>query len=149
MSKLFPTFDVPKIVESNREDNAVNRKKKSLYFDFEKGDFATDKLGIILTANPYDSWVQWCIKTVYTQRWSYLAYSGQVGTEMEEAFKNNTRKSQEEAIQKTITEALLADPYKRTARVYDFIFKWNIDSLAVTFSIMGLWNESSVVTVKF
>ena len=38
MSNLFPTFAVPKVVE--KEMQKENRTKKSLYFDFEKGDIA-------------------------------------------------------------------------------------------------------------
>ena len=48
MSNLFPAFAVPKAAEKNIQDK--NRTKKSLYFDFEKGDFALENNGEIKTA---------------------------------------------------------------------------------------------------
>ena len=116
MNNLFPTFAVPKVVENKIPKE--NRTKKSVYFDFEKGDFSLESNGEIKTATPYDAWVQWCLKTVLTQRWAFLAYSTQAGVEIEEAFAQQDRKAQESYMEKTITEALLADPYQRTKRVY-------------------------------
>lgn len=144
MSNLFPTFAVPKVVEKNIQDK--NRTKKSLYFDFEKGDFALENNGEIKTAEPYDAWVQWCLKTVLTQRWAFLAYSTQAGVEIEEAFAQQDKKAQESYIEKTITEALLADPYSRTKRVYDFTFVWKTDGVEVTFWINGLWYQEKELT---
>lgn len=143
---LFPVFDVPKVVESAKEPN--NKTKQSLYFDFEKGDFVIDNGGQLQTATPYDTWVQWCLKTIYTQRWSCMAYSDQVGIEMEEAFSRQNRKLQQEYLQTTIIDALLSDPYKRTKRVHDFEFKWGTDYLEITFLVDGIWKNSATLTVK-
>ncbi len=144
MDKLFPTFAVPKVVEGTLQEE--NRTKKSLYFDFEKGDFALEGSGEIKTATPYDAWVQWCLKTVLTQRWAFFAYSSQAGVEMEEAFSQQDRKAQESYLEKTVTEALLADPYSRTKRVYDFTFVWQTDGVKVTFWVSGLWHEDKELT---
>lgn len=123
-----------------------NRTKKSVYFDFEKGDFSLESNGEIKTATPYDAWVQWCLKTVLTQRWAFLAYSTQAGVEIEEAFAQQDRKAQESYMEKTITEALLADPYQRTKRVYDFTFVWKTDGVEVTFWVNGLWYQEKELT---
>ena len=96
MANLFPTFAVPKVVENGVKQE--NRTKQSLYFDFEKGDIALDSNGEIKTATPYDTWVQWCLKTVLTQRWAFFAYSSQTGVEMEEAFAQQDRKAQQSYI---------------------------------------------------
>lgn len=144
MSNLFPTFAVPKVVENKIPKE--NRTKKSVYFDFEKGDFSLESNGEIKTATPYDAWVQWCLKTVLTQRWAFLAYSTQAGVEIEEAFAQQDRKAQESYIEKTVTEALLADPYQRTKRVYDFTFVWKTDGVEVTFWVNGLWVEDKKLT---
>lgn len=121
-------------------------QKKSVYFDFEKGDFSLESNGEIKTATPYDAWVQWCLKTVLTQRWAFLAYSTQAGVEIEEAFAQQDRKAQESYMEKTITEALLADPYQRTKRVYDFTFVWKTDGVEVTFWVNGLWYQEKELT---
>lgn len=144
MNNLFPTFAVPKVVENKIPKE--NRTKKSVYFDFEKGDFSLESNGEIKTATPYDAWVQWCLKTVLTQRWAFLAYSTQAGVEIEEAFAQQDRKAQESYMEKTITEALLADPYQRTRRVYDFTFVWKTDGVEVTFWVNGLWVEDKKLT---
>ena len=144
MNNLFPTFAVPKVVENKIPKE--NRTKKSVYFDFEKGDFSLDSNGEIKTATPYDAWVQWCLKTVLTQRWAFLAYSTQAGVEIEEAFAQQDRKAQESYMEKTITEALLADPYQRTKRVYDFTFVWKTDGVEVTFWVNGLWYQEKELT---
>lgn len=147
MPNLFPIFEVPKVIEKNQK--ADKRQKSSLYFDFEKGDFALDSAGKIQTAEPYDAWVQWCLKTVYTQRYAFLAYSNQVGVEMEEAFQQPSREEQESNIEVTVTEALLADPYQRTKRVYDFLFEWETDGLKVIFTVSGIWDRNTVLTANF
>lgn len=147
MPSLFPVFEVPKVIENSQQRD--NRQKSSLYFDFEKGDFALDSAGKIQTATPYDAWVQWCLKTVYTQRYAFLAYSNQVGVEIEEAFQQPTREEQESNIEVTVTEALLADPYQRTKRVYDFLFEWETDGLKVTFTVSGVWNKDTTLTANF
>ncbi len=144
MNNLFPTFAVPKVVENKIPKE--NRTKKSVYFDFEKGDFSLESNGEIKTATPYDAWVQWCLKTVLTQRWAFLAYSTQAGVEIEEAFAQQDRKAQESYMEKTITEALLADPYQRTKRVYDFTFVWKTDGVEVTFWVNGLWYQEKELT---
>ena len=145
MADLFPVFNVPGIDVS--DENSV-KQRIGIYFDFETGDFKTDNKGRIETASPYDAWTQWCMKTVYTQRWAYLGYSEQIGVELEEALKQEDRPSQESYIEKTISEALLADPYGRTKRVYDFTFKWERDSVKVAFTISGIWDTDYKTSVN-
>lgn len=145
MPDLFPVFDVPKVIDS-AETSASQRT--GIYFDFEKGDFKLDGAGRIETAPPYDAWVQWCLKTVYTQRWACLGYSGQVGVELEEAFNQGDRAACESYIEYTVTEALLADPYARTKRVYDFNFEWKADSVKVMFTISGIWDSDYTLTAN-
>lgn len=145
MTDLFPVFDVPEVIAEN-ESSA--KQRSAIYFDFENGDFKLDNTGKIETASSYDSWVQWCLKTVFTQRFAYLAYSSQTGVELEEAFSQNDRASQESYIERTITEALLADPYSRTKRVYDFKFNWLTDGVRVEFIISGIWNDDYNMNVQ-
>ena len=145
MSDLFPVFDVPKIIMS--EDDLA-KQRVGMSFDFETGDFKLDNGGRIETASPYDVWVQWCLKTVYTQRWAYLGYSDQIGVELEEAFNQEDNAAKESYIEYTISEALLADPYNRTKRVYDFNFNWETDSVKVTFVISGIWDNDYTMTVN-
>ena len=145
MPDLFPVFEVPKVIDSG-ESSA--KQRSGIYFDFEKGDFKLDNGGRIETASPYEVWVQWCLKTVYTQRWAYLGYSDQIGVETEEAFNQESREAIESYIEYTISEALLADPYSRTKRVYDFNFNWETDSVEVIFIVSGIWDNDYTMTVN-
>lgn len=147
MPALYPSFDIPAIV--NNAVGESNRQKSSIYFDFALGDFACNSSGSIVTATPYEAWCQWCMKTVYTQRFAFMGYSDQVGIEAAEAFNEESRNATESTLIRTITEALLSDPYERTKRVYDFLFEWNVDGLSASFTVVGLWENDAILTARF
>ncbi|MDN5345122.1 MAG: hypothetical protein PWQ18_1236 [Clostridia bacterium] len=79
-----------------------------------------------------EAWVQWCIKTVLTERFAYLIYSPNYGCELEKALQQPSRRAVEAELERTITEALLADP--RTEMVKDFSFSWQGDQVKVSFT---------------
>lgn len=146
MPELFPTFDVPGIETLSPE--VENLQKHSAYFDFTKGDFVQNKSGILQRATPYDAWVQWCLKAVVTERYAFYAYGTNEGVEMIDALNEPVRAAQESSIERTVTEALLADPYKRTLYVRDFVFVWGVDSLDVTCTIGGVWEREASINFK-
>ena len=78
------------------------------------------------------AWVQWCLKMCLTERFAFLSYSSAIGVETEEARKQPTRQATESVLERTITEALLAD--SRTEAVRGFSFQWAGDGVYVTFS---------------
>lgn len=133
MPDLYPAFEMPEIVEQQQK-KPVPEYPESYRFDFEKGDFARDGAGRIAIADGHTAWVQWCIKTVLTERFACLAYSWDYGTEVEKALKKPTRAMIEAEIERTITEALIVDP--RTEMVKDFSFRWYADELYVTFTVV-------------
>ena len=138
MPNLYPTFEPPTTVEQEQPQLAPEYPKSYL-FDFEKGDFVLDGAGRIVIADGYTAWVQWCVKTVLTERFAYLAYSWNYGVEVEQAIKQPDRALVEMEIERTITEALMADP--RTELVRDFSFKWHADELYVSFTIVPVIGE--------
>ena len=135
MAKLFPTFEVPTIVEEAEKNEAIY--KTSSYFDFEKGDFILDGAGRMVEASGYDTWVQWCIKTIATERQAYENYTAGLGIQGEAALAQKTAALQQLALETTITEALLADPYKRTVEVRDFVWTRKTDSIHMECTIVG------------
>jgi hypothetical protein len=142
-SSLFPVIDVPGALA---EDIKIERQyRPAPLWDFEKGDFATDGANRPLYGTGYDAWVQWCIKTIMTQRGARYGYSGNAGIEGDEAFKEPDRKARESAFERTVTEALLADPMGRTLQVLDFEFDWSADSLSITCTVIGADGNSAVV----
>lgn len=137
MPNLMPSFDVPQNISIQNGQQPAYLYNASAMFDFEAGDFVRDGSHKIQTANGYDAWIQWCLKTVYTQRFACLAYSSEIGTESDVAEASPDRKSAESALERTITEAIMADPMRRTQYVRDFSFDWDGDSVRVSFSIYG------------
>ncbi len=145
---LFPVFDVPSALAEN-SDPASDKYKIAPLWDFQTGDFVTDETGRILYGSSYDSWVLWCKKTILTQRGAYMAYSNNLGTEADEAFKEPDRFAVESAFERTITEALLADPLGRTAQVNSFEFLWNTDSISIHCTVFGTDGNSAEIDVDF
>ena len=143
---LFPTFDVPQIVPNTpqRDTDAPS----GLFFDEEKGDFLLDGSGRMIIATPKESWEQWCMKAVGTERYALLAYSNQFGVEMEAAFSQPTREAQESSIQRTITECLFADPRGRTKIVNNFNFAWGTNFVRVDYDVTGD-NGKASLTAEF
>ena len=87
----------------------------------------------------------WCIKTIETQRWAHDAYSDNAGIEAEEAFKQPDKAARESYFERTITEALLADPMGRTIQVKDFEFEWETDTLSITCTVIGKAGNAAVI----
>jgi len=144
MPNLYPVFVVPELVEQQQTEPAP-KYGKSWLFDFEKGDFVVDGAGRIVIAEGYTAWVQWCVKTVLTQRFAHVIYSFDYGTELEEALKQPSRKAVEAELERAITEALLADP--RTEMVRDFTFEWEGDIVKVSFTAVPVIGEPARLEV--
>lgn len=130
---LYPAFDMPELVEQQQTATGPEYPESYL-FDFEKGDFARDGAGRVVKADGHRAWVQWCIKAVLTERFACLAYGWDYGTEADKALKQPSRAMIAAEIERTITEALLADP--RTEMVRDFGFRWKADELYVSFTVI-------------
>lgn len=146
MADLYPVFEVPTVAEE--EQGEEYRFPPSSFFDFETGDFVADATGRMRESDGVDAWKQWCLKAVYTQRSAFAAFTDGYGVEGDEAFQENNRLAQQSAIERTISEALTADPYNRTLFVRDFRFSWQDDGVNVTFTVMGQENREAVLTAK-
>ncbi len=145
-NNLFPVFDVPSLVET---DDAVDSEyKPAPLWDYENNDFVLNGAGQPIYGTGYDAWVLWCIKTIETQRYSHNGYSNNAGIEADEAFKQPDRAARESYFERTITEALLADPKGRTIQVKDFVFEWEADALTITCTVIGKAGNTAVVKAE-
>jgi len=144
MPSLYPVFDMPEIVEQQQPEPAP-KYGRSWFFDFAKGDFAVDGAGRVVEADGHTAWVQWCVKTVLTERFAYLIYSTDYGTEIEQALKQPSRKAVEAELERVIMEALLVD--MRTQTVKDFKFEWEGDTVKVTFTAVPVVGPPEQVEV--
>lgn len=132
MAELFPTMPTPDLYEENNQ-TTINYGKAWAY-DFENNEFVIDGAGRFIELDGYEAWKQWCKKTAMTQRYAHLIYSSNYGTELEEARKQPKRAAVQSDTERTITEALLADP--RTGSVKDFKFTWDGANLLVDFIVV-------------
>lgn len=140
MPNLYPAFEMPELVEQARP-KPEPEYPESYLFDFEKGEFVTDGAGRVVMADGHTAWKQWCIKTVLTERFAFLAYGWDYGAEIEDALKMPSRAAVEMEIERTVTEALLVD--SRTETVRDFLFKWAGDQLWVSFTVIPVIGEAA------
>ena len=145
-NNLFPVFDVPSALAGETE--AQNKYPPAPMWDVEAGDFVADGANKLLYSSGKDAWVLWCTKSILTQRWAHLGYNSNEGIEAEEAFKEPDRKATESAFERTITEALLADPMGRTSQVRDFAFQWEADSLWIECVVVGTDGDTASIKAK-
>lgn len=143
---LFPVFNVPAVLEDNKK--IVKKYVSAPLWDFEDGDFVMNEERQLIYASGYDTWVQWCKKTALTQRWAHDAYSDNAGIEAEEALKAPDRKASESTFERTITEALFADPMGRTRQVRNFQFNWYGDNLRITFEVFGADGKTAAINTS-
>lgn len=135
---LFPTVEVPELIQESEQYD--EKYKPSVLWDLEAGDFVRNGANQLLECDGREAYRVWCVKVVNTERYTCLAYSDSIGTEMESAIKEKSSGAVESAIERTITEALLVNP--RTEYVRGFVFTWNGDSVVCSFNVKGIeWEE--------
>lgn len=147
MPSLFPVFEMPQMTPTTNL-KSKNQNVDSYYFDFENGDFRTDGAGKSIRATPVETWIQWCIKAVSTERYRFRAYSNQYGAEWSQLEGYTSQTAKESWIERTITETLLADSLKRTSYVKGFTYAWDTDSVTVGFTIYGQKGMEATLSVR-
>lgn len=137
--QLFPVFDLPEIPDT---EELEERYSPSAYFDFEKGDFVRDGAGKIKKSEGKYAYIQWCLKVVSIERYSCLAYSSDIGVELDQVVEAD-RAAAESIIERTITEALMM--HRATEYVRDFSFLYKADAVYVTFTVKGYpWEDEQL-----
>lgn len=142
---LFPVFDVPEITTPAPAEE--QKYKPSIYFDYILGDFKRNGANKMIEADGREAYRQWCIKTVLTERLDRMAYSSDIGAELDDALKQADRPAVESAIERTITEALMVN--KRTEYVRGFEFTWKNEDLYCDFIVKGKEWEEQHIGVNF
>jgi len=143
---LFPVFQMPEIVTPTAAEN--QKYKQSVHFDFDIGDFVKDGAHKMVAADGREAYLQWCQKIVMTERYDHLAYSADIGTELDDAMREPDTEAVKSAVERTITEALMVN--KHTEYVKDFSFTREPDGLRCTFLVKGRnWEEQQLgVTIS-
>lgn len=137
---LFPEgYEEEIITDADLAEKRTTGYLNGVAFDHQLGDFPRDGMNKMLDSNGIESWKTWCINCLQTERYKHLAYSTDFGIELEAAMNATSREEAENILTRQITEALLADPYERTAYVQDITFDWNAqDAVTVSCTIRGV-----------
>lgn len=131
---LLPIAEVPDFTETQNEYDV--EYKPSLAWDFETGDFVKGPDNRVNRSTGWDGYKVWCVKAVQSERYTCLAYSDDIGAEMEEAIHWPDDAAIESAVERTIEETLMVNP--RTLSVKEFAFDWTTPAhLIVAFTVTG------------
>lgn len=137
---LYPDGYEDEIIddESVEEEGPIGYRP-GVAFDFQTGDFIRDGRHRILEASGVESWQQWCMNCLQTERYKHLAYSDDFGIEIDEVFQAETQEEAESILTRQITEAILADPYGRASYIDSIDYEWTApDSIQATMTIVGI-----------
>lgn len=148
MPNLFPIgYEDEIITEEDLQGEKVVGYRNGIAFDYEVGDFKRDGMNKILDSTGIQSWMDWCINCLQTERYKHLAYSTDFGIEIDAALKANSRDESENILTRQITEALMADPYGRTAYVSDITYNWTApDTVEVGVTVHGMYDVTIDIT---
>lgn len=137
MPNLFPIGYENEII--NAEDLSASRPvgyRNGIAFDDALGDFLRDGKNRLIDSTGIESWKSWCINCIQTERYKHLAYSTDFGIELEPAMKATSREEAESWLVREISEAIMADPYKRAEYVQNVEFDWTAPDAVETHVII-------------
>ena len=145
---LFPVGYEEEVVTAedlNSEQPTVY--KNGIAFDIQSGDFLRDGRHRLLDSDGVGSWKSWSENCLRTERYKHLAYSTDFGIEIDKAMKATSRTEAESILTREITEALMADPYKRTKYIEEITYDWTApDSVSVVVTVRGVDDTTIDVT---
>ena len=148
MANLFPVgYDEEVIDKEDLIAEEPTGYRNGVAFDYQTGDFKRDGKNRLLDSDGIESWKSWCINCLHTERYKHLAYSTDFGIETEAAMKAASREEAESILARQITEAIMADPYERTAYIEEISFDWTApDTVEVFVAIHGINDVTIDVT---
>lgn len=140
MANLFPDgYETETVELSDLVSDTPIGYKNGVAFDDLTGDFIRNGKNVVVDNTGIESYKNWCINCISTQRYSCLAYSTDFGIDIDAVFGAGSREEAEAILMQEITDALMADPYGRTEYVSDFTFNWiAADSLEVSLIVHGI-----------
>lgn len=147
-NNLFPEgYESEVITQEELASEKPTGYRNGIAFDNRRGDFLRDGMHKMLDSDGIESWKSWCINCIRTERYKHLAYSSDFGIEIDKAMKASSREEAESILARQITEAILADPYKRAKYIEQITFEWTApDAVCVDVSIQGVDNATIDIT---
>ena len=145
---LFPEgYEDEVITQEDLKSEKPTGYRNGISFDYRLGDFLRDGMHKMLDSDGIESWKSWCINCLQTERYKHMAYSSDFGIEIDKAMKASGREEAESILARQITEAILADPYKRTKYIQEITFDWTApDAVRVDVTIHGVDDTTIDIT---
>ena len=145
---LFPEgYEAEVITAEDLASEQPAGYRNGIAFDSQSGDFLRDGMYKMLDSDGIESWKSWCINCLHTERYKHLAYSTDFGIEIEKAMRATSRGEAESILTRQITEAIMADPYKRTKYIAEITYNWTAsDAVAVAVTIHGVDDATIDIT---
>lgn len=140
MANLLPLgYEDEVITEADLVEDKPVGFRNGVAFDYRNGDFMRDGKNKILDSDGIESWKSWCINCIQTERYKHLAYPTDFGIELDLVFGAESPEMAESILTRQITEALLADPYKRTSYIDNMEIDWTApDAIQVSLTLHGI-----------
>ena len=135
MANIYPEINLPQLA-TPRTLTPAALNKIAPFFDFDSGEFKFSTKGEMILADSRETFEQWAIKAVMTERGTRLAYSEKIGAEMETAMKMKSIDAVKSSIVRTVTETILTHP--RARAVKNFLFSAEADRLQVSFDVLAI-----------
>ena len=145
---LFPEgYENEVITQEDLKSEKPTGYRNGISFDYRLGDFLRDGMHKMLDSDGIESWKSWCINCLQTERYKHMAYSSDFGIEIDKAMKASSREEAESILARQITEAIMADPYKRTKYIQEITFDWTApDAVLVEVTIHGVDDTTIDIT---
>ena len=134
---LFPA-DMEEMTIEEEEVEELEVKDDYIGAAAFDGDFIRDGQNSVLGASGIDSWKQWCINCLTTERDASPLYSSDFGIAISEILQAATREEAESLFKAEAKEALEADPYERTDYVSEISFAWGVDCVSICIEVVGI-----------
>lgn len=149
MANLFPeNYETETVELSELVNDTVIGYKNGVAFDDDTGDFIRNGKNVVVDNTGIESWKNWYVNCMSTQRYSCLAYSTDFGIDIAAIFSAPTREEAEAVAMKEITDASMADPYGRTEYLSDFVFEWvTPEGVKISLKVHGIDDVTIDVTV--
>lgn len=147
---LFPAdYEEEIISEADLTDDEPIGYRSGVAFAWNPGDFVRDGQNDIMDTSGVESWQQWCMNCLQTARYKHQAYSDDFGIDIDEVFSAETHEEAESILTREITDALLADPYGRTAYIEAVEYDWTApDAVQTTITVVGIADVTIDITVN-
>ena len=138
---IFPFIDSSTVsIQTNEELPLL----KEYAYDFEKNELLLDENGKTYMVEGNEALQIWIFKALITERFYYIAYSFDFGSEYQEQLIGKTMDSEivKLEMERFIVEALMVNPYIK--KLDNFVFECSGTEMTVSFDCTSVYGSNKV-----